>query len=96
MKTIKVSFDYKGKHYNVTAKISNNYEMTIHRCNADLDFYDNDGDYWTIYDYSTGVELQMSPDLREIEHVILWDKDNVDAPIVAVRSEFENYESEIC
>lgn len=100
MKTIRVQFDYEGKHYDVQCSVKRNikkheWEQTLHGWNEDVDFYNNDDEYYSVWHYDDYVEVQVSHDLTKIENVLLWSKDEHNGCIIAALGEFENFKGRI-
>ena len=96
MKSVKVSFDYEGKHYKFNAKFKykkDGPKLTVHKCNDDITINEED-DNWIIYNHDNNVEVKVDNQVDNILNVILWDS-NPDGPALAMLGEFENYKSEI-
>lgn len=96
MKSIKVSFDYEGKHYGFNAKFKyekSGIELTAHKCNGDITINSEDDD-WIVYNHDNGVEVKVDNQMDNILNVILWDS-NPDGPALAMLGEFDNYKGEI-
>lgn len=97
MKSINVSFSYRGKDYKLSAKFKwekGKPVLTTHKCNEPISF-DNFENEWNVYNWDNGVEVDTDDDMTEILNVILWDAENTDSTALAMLGEFDNYKGEI-
>lgn len=93
MKTIKVKFEYGGRRYFVTCRLTRKgylWKLANHKCNENLTLDFLDGNLY-IYDCFSNVEIRLDSDCNAIRNVVLWTTNC----ILAALGEFENYEGEI-
>jgi len=90
MKSIKVSFDYKGRHYKFDAKFKwedGKPQFTNHDCNEAMQITELD-DNWAVYDWSGGVEVELDNEMDNIVNILLYDGEC--DTVVAMWGEFDN------